>query len=111
MSTERQTYQFKVPRTAPPSAIPQPPEVVLTQAEFFEALGEARITKLYLDLNTFAQVDYGLVKQGAAWVAVMPEIPGVQITLTADLRVVVQVDPDKDKAPYQAIGVEFTVKL
>lgn len=109
MSALKQPYQFKVPCTAPPSAIPQPPEVELPQSEFFEAFATARITKLYLDQHSFAQVDYGLVKQGAAWVAVMPEIPGVEITLTADMMVVIQVDPDKNKAPYQVVGVEFTL--
>lgn len=109
--SDTKKFQFKVPRTAPPSVITQPPEVALSHDAFLEALSTARVSKLYLDQNSFAQVDYGLVKQGAAWVAVMPEIPGVEITLTADLRVVIQVDEDKNKAPYQVVGVELTVAL
>lgn len=105
-------FAFAVMRELPPLKVPQPDEIQGSYEDFLLQLVSGRITKLYLDAYSLIPCDYPLVSDGAgSHVAQMPEIPGVEVKLLATGEVIITVDEDKARAPYQVIGIELSATL
>ncbi len=109
--SQTKRFQFSVPRREPAAVIPQPEEIQKTYAEFMAAFAKGKVSKLFLSGDAQIPTDYALVSDGVGLVTHMPEIPGVAIRVLPTGDVIITVDADPTKAPYQVIGVELTVDI
>ncbi|WJJ54968.1 hypothetical protein [Xanthomonas phage RTH11] len=107
--TQKVKYTFTAVTARPNPVIGIPEGLELTREQFFEALANARVTRLYLDSNTFAQVNYGFVKKDNTLVAdLLPHFPDVSITLLANGEAIMEVSKDSQYQPNAfAIDVEL----
>lgn len=107
--TEKVKYTFNVVTARPNPVIPVPEGLELTREQFFQALADARVSRLYLNINTFAQVNYGFVLKDNKLVAdLLPHFPDIAITLQANGEAIMEVSKDSQ---YQPNAFEIVVWL